>query len=121
MRKEQRSVYKELAKEIGGSLCTFCNYGDYISEGCCEGWSECQHPIENLSYENKYEDTLEPGGDCYGFRPNMSVRLVTDLTGIILSLGHVDWFYRKYSKESLTVYWQGFAEKRETSGKVRIG
>jgi len=46
------------------------------------------------------------------------VTLLADLADLILSMGRVDWFYSRYSKTSLTLYWQGFADKSGTSGKV---
>ncbi len=121
MEQEQRLVYRELTEVMGASLCTACKYSSWTNDGCCAGYNECQHPIEALSWESKNEEMLEPGWDCYGFKPDISVSLLADLAGTILSLGRADWTYRRYSKESLTVYWQGYADKRDESGKVRIG
>ena len=121
MKKEQRVIYRTLTNEMGASLCTACKYSSWISDGCCEGYNECEHPVEALSWELKNEDMLESGGDCYGFKPDMTVTLLADLVGAILSKGHIDWTFRRYSKDSLTVYWQDFADKKGASGKLRIG
>lgn len=121
MKKEQRLVYLELTDIMGASLCTVCKYSRWINEDCYGGYSECQHPIEGLSWEHIHEEMLEPGGDCYGFRPNMKVRLAADLVGAVLSQGYNEWFYRKYSPTSVTVYGRHWQQGAENAGKVRIG
>jgi len=121
MNKEERLVYIALTEEMKGSLCTFCKYGDWYADGCCEGHNECQHPIEALSSENRNAEELEPGDDCYGFRPNISVSLATDLVGAIISQGFDEWFYRRFSRKSVTVYGRSYDRGVETTGKVRIG
>jgi len=47
--REQREVFIKLSEEINGTLCTFCRYSHYVSDGCCEGYAECEHPVESLS------------------------------------------------------------------------
>ena len=118
MKKEERGIFIELASQIDASLCTFCRYGDWYSEGCCEGHNECQHPITELSWENKNEDGLYPGGDCYGFKPSFSVQMVADIVGSVLSQGYRDWGFLIYSKKRVTVY--GNSPNNQEGGKVRI-
>ena len=120
MKKEQREVYVELAQVMNASLCTFCKYGSWQMEGCCEGYNECQHPVEALSWEYVHEESLEPGSDCYGFKANMGVDLVADIAGAIISEGYDEWFYRRYSPESVTVYGRSYDRGVEVSSKVRI-
>jgi hypothetical protein len=119
MEKKVRLVYSELAKEVNASLCTFCRYGEWYADGCCEGHSECQHPLEYRFPHS--EEMLEPSMDCWGFRPGISVSLVADLVGAIVSQGYDGWFYRIYSPKSVTVYGRRFDQGVERSGKVRIG
>lgn len=121
MKKDERLVYIALSEEINGTLCSFCKYGKWYSNGCCEGHNECQHPIDELSYELKNEDMLYPGSDCYGFRTNISVNLAADLVGAIISQGFDAWFYRRFSPTSVTIYGRSYDKGIETSGKVRIG
>lgn len=121
MNKEDRLVYVALAEQVHASICSFCRYGEWYQDGCCEGHNECQHPIVALSYENKNEDILEPGGDCYGFRSAIPTSVTADLVGAILSQGYDDWFYRRFSRSSVTVYGRSYDRGIETSGKVRIG
>ena len=121
MKKEQRLVYRELTETMGASLCNACKYSKWISDGCCEGDHECQHPVERLSFENLNEKMLEPGGDCYGFRPDISVSLLADVTGVIISQGFSEWFFRHFSKTSVTVYGRNYKGNVITEGKVRIG
>lgn len=122
MKKEARIIYRELASEINAPLCTFCKYAGWIREGCCEGYAECSHPIDRLSYINWCEDSLEPEGDCYGFRPNLSIALIADIVGAIISQGYNGgWFYRVYSPTSATVYGQWYNKEGLKTGKIRIG
>lgn len=121
MKKEDRTAYISLSEAINAVLCTFCTYADYQWEGCCEGWAECKHPIETLSYQGIHEEGLEPGCDCYAFRPSLPLDVSADLAGAILAEGYHEWFYRKFSRRSVTVYGRCFSRDGETSGKVRIG
>ena len=79
MKREQREVYITLSDEINFTLCSFCKYE---AGGC--GVSECKHP---LAY--RFEDSwgyygMEPGDDCWGFRPKFSVEDCADIVGIAL-------------------------------------
>ncbi len=121
MKKEARLVYLELSSEIKGTLCTFCHYSSWQGDGCSEGYNECHHPIEALSWENTNEDTLEPGSDCYGFRPNLPIHLVTEIAGAILSQGFDEWMYRRFSPTSVTVYGRHWQQGKENAATVRIG
>ena len=121
MKKDIRKVYKELAYEVNGSLCTFCKYADWQSEGCCEGYAECNHPIEKLSYQFINQEDMPPSEDCWGFKSNMNITLAADITGVVLSQKFDLWFYRKYSKTSATVYGQNYDKGQQIEGKVRIG
>ncbi len=117
MKKHERLVYLELTKEIAANLCMVCKYGEYESEGCCEGYGYCVHPIEVLSFEDRI---INPGDDCWGFCSNMSVHLLAELAGAVLSQGYTEWAFIRYSRNQLTVFGRRFNEGREFSGKVRI-
>lgn len=121
MKAEARVVFVALSGVMDATLCLFCKYGSWNAEGCCEGYSECQHPIEALSWENVHEETLEPGGDCYGFRPHLSVTLAADLVGAILVSGFDEWSFKQFSKTSATVYGRSYKGGVISDGKIRIG
>ena len=121
MKKEQRQIYIELGTEIDASLCTFCKYANFVNDGCCEGYAECEHPIENLSYQARCDEDLPPDTDCWGFNPSLSVSLVADIVGAVLATGWDEWAYIKYSRKSLTVYGRQWQQGKENAGKVRIG
>jgi hypothetical protein len=118
MKKEERLVYLELAKEVNAQLCTFCRYGEGESEGCCEGYCYCVHPIDKLADS---ENMISPGDDCWGFKPDMTVSLLADLVGAIVSQGWEEWAFIRYGPESLTVFGRYQEQGQESSGKVRIG
>lgn len=74
---EIKNLYRELTQECGFELCVFCkfNYGY-----ACSG-PNCKHP---LGYRFDHEG-LEPGSDCWGFRPNQPIDFVAEIAGFILS------------------------------------
>lgn len=121
MKAEARVVFVALSEAMNGTLCAFCKYSEFTADGCCEAYNECQHPIEALSWENVHEDSLEPGSDCYGFRPGISVTLAADLVGAILVSGFEEWSFKLFSKTSATVYGRNSKGGVISEGKVRIG
>lgn len=112
MKKQDRLVYLELAKEINAGICTFCKYAEWESEGCCEGYNVCQQEMAE-----------SPSSDCWGFRPNMSIPLICDLVSAVLTQGYEEWAFIRYSPTQLTVYGRSYERnsRKEKSGKVRIG
>lgn len=121
MKKQDRELYIELTREIGGNLCVFCKHAEWESSGCDEGYAVCVHPIESLSTQNVREEDLTPGDDCYGFTPNMPVFLIADIVGAIISQGWDTWFFRRYSKTSVTIYGERYRAEGRSTSKVRIG
>lgn len=115
MNKRQRAVYLELATEIRAQLCTFCKYSEFESDGCCAGWNYCTHPIDKLA-----EMDLGPGCDCWGFRPGMSLPVIADIVGAIISQGYNEWGIRIYSPAKLTVFGRKYVGREEFTSKVRI-
>ena len=98
MKGNKRRLYLELSKEIDASLCCFCRYGigcDFGSSICdgSEGYYECNHPVDNLSYSNIHEIDCLPGDDCIGFSPSFSVPLLTEMASLILSNKFTEWGY----------------------------
>ena len=93
MKKDKRLVYLELAFEACGTICNWCKY----KTGSCN--QECAHPLgEELPWDYSYG--IEPGDDCWAFRPDMPVADIADIVGIIIANGWVEW---DYTKEPLTV------------------
>lgn len=82
---EQRMTYLVLTDEVFTCLCSFCNYyqGTY-----CDS-AECTHPlIDRLN-----DDGMEPGTDCWGFRPALSLSDTADIVGIILNKKWREWLW----------------------------
>lgn len=102
MKAIERNTFNEVAGEIGGSLCSFCKYANWIGGSCCDSEVECAHPIaekviQHTRYETSFEMTTCPGEDCWGFRSAYPISEVADIVGLVLSKGFTDWSYR-YSK-----------------------
>jgi hypothetical protein len=81
MKGKDREVYLELVDAVGYDLCSFCKSAYFVS--CCDG-SECHHPLDNIP---GHDHALDPGEDCWGFRPSHSVSVCADIVGIILEKG----------------------------------
>jgi hypothetical protein len=87
MKKIDREIYVTLAAEIDWNLCGFCRYNRCEGSACEDGWSECEHPLWEVSeYADSNVDS--PGCDCWGFRPWVNVRDCADIVGLILSLNY---------------------------------
>ena len=94
MKAGQRLVYHELASEVNATLCTFCKYA--LWTGMCEdGDCTCEHPlVEHFEWRfTGWCSSLEPGQDCWAYRPNMLLVDVADIVGVILSNGFDEWSY----------------------------
>jgi hypothetical protein len=79
--KLKREIYIILADEVSWELCSFCKYNR--CEGSpCEGFGEgcCTHPLDH-----RFSEYVEPGDDCWGFRPEYSVSICADIVGAVLA------------------------------------
>lgn len=90
MKKEQRLVYKELSLEADAQLCAFCKKAESLG---CEDGMACIHPLNKDGRLFGEWDGIEPGEDCFLFRPNLPVRDIADIVGLILSNGFTSWSY----------------------------
>jgi len=118
MKKEKRIVYLELANEINAALCTFCSQSRWESDGCCDGYAICEHPLSDRCCWPWFDESPEPSDDCWGFKPAISVETAADIVGAIISQEYDEWGMMVYTRRSVTVY------GRDTNGqtsKVRIG
>lgn len=115
MKRDQRRVYVALANEINCQPCLFCRYANFVSEGCCDGYSECSHP---LYYRFGYEFVPEPCDDCWGFRPCCPIDVCADIAGAIISQNYDEWGVKSYSRTAVTVYGR---DSDGNGSKVRIG
>ncbi len=90
MNKSQRRIYVELASEIDSVLCSFCKFSACASGDspcdCGDPW--CDHPLNDV-LDNGHG--IEPGEDCWGFRPAHPVDFVADAVGICLANGWNEW------------------------------
>lgn len=89
MNKASREVYRVLATEVNGTLCTFCRYSTFVGP-CEESYPECEHPIEAVIVNNN-EEVLTPGDDCWGFRPAINVSDTADVVGLVLANNWGRW------------------------------
>ena len=87
MKKADREVYIELAAEMDSPACCFCKFSECISgESPCDcGEPSCKHPLTDRLEESQHYDYLEPGHDCWGFRPSHPVEFCADITGLCLA------------------------------------
>lgn len=47
---------------------------------------------------------LEPGSDCWGYSPNIPIRDIADIVGIILVNGNDEWSYTTDKDKQILVY-----------------
>ncbi len=100
MNAEQRQPYLEVASLVA-PLCTFCHFSDYVGGGsspCMDdgAWCECHHPVDELSWQYRFEEDLPPGSDCWGFRPGFSMEMIADIVGMILAGGWDNWAFTHF-------------------------
>ena len=79
-------------------ICPYCGnkHDDYFEMH--DGDNICGQCGEVLPWDNSYG--IEPGDDCWAFRPDMPVSDIADIVGLIIANGWVEW---DYTKEPLTV------------------
>jgi hypothetical protein len=93
MKKAEREPYlilNKLSLPNGGiiSLCSWCKYAQW--EGYCEELEcDCKHPLWRVR-DYVFDDAVQ-GGDCWGFRPQVSREDAVDMVGIWLTGKAVDW------------------------------
>lgn len=83
MKRDKREIYQVLANELDWIICSFCKFSK--SEFNC-GELDCHHPLSEKSFG--FDDAFDSAqnlGDCWGFRPSMSIALVADIVGIVLA------------------------------------
>jgi len=81
--RRERRIYVELADTIDHQVCSFCHHYRslvYCDSPCDAGDPNCEHPLGD-----KLDSGIEPGCDCWGFRPAWNVSLAADIVGICLS------------------------------------
>jgi len=79
MKKEQREPWLELTTidllDLQGigvcSLCSFCQYAEW-SGSCKEAYPECKHTLWKISENEDLAENVYAGGDCWGFRSDVS-------------------------------------------------
>jgi hypothetical protein len=83
MKAEQRIVYVALSDQVNYQVCAFCKFSAMV---VC-GESECTHGLADRYGFPGADDYLEPGDDCWGFRPTHKPEVAADIVGIILVNG----------------------------------
>ncbi|MGA2160185.1 MAG: hypothetical protein ABSG90_13350 [Dehalococcoidia bacterium] len=93
MKKEERLPYLILTEvhygkhDLGNAtLCSFCKYGQWEGDSCCEGYYECMHPVGEIREKcaEKFQDNPGNGVDCWAFRPLYSQEDCVDMVGVWL-------------------------------------
>ena len=100
MKKADREIYIVLSAEVDYSPCCFCKF--VISAGCAE--EECTHPLKDKAGFPDCDYALEPGQDCWAFRPAHDVATTADIVGIVLSNGFESAGWSKNKEGRLEVY-----------------
>ena len=99
----ERLLVVELSGLVGATLCTFCRYADF-------GWSpcdcdiECTHPLAWRLGTDYGWFGLEPGDDCWGWRPHLPVEDIADIVGIVLANDWTWWYYLTDDQGQLRVF-----------------
>ncbi len=101
MNAQQRRPYLAVIGLIdGGQLCTFCRFSEYVNGGSSpcmgEGYCECRHPIDQLSWQYRHEEDLPPRVDCWGFRPGFNMDVIADIVGMIIGGGWDNWGFTHF-------------------------
>jgi hypothetical protein len=97
--REKRLAYLALADEGCCLLCSFCKFG--VSEGgsVCDGdgYTVCEHKLSDRLDFLHGGYGMEPGIDCWAFRPSEPIEVVADIVGLLLgSAGHgASWTKRE--------------------------
>lgn len=89
MNKTEREIYLVLASEVDYTLCGFCKYSECVAgESVCDGGEPyCVHPLGERFEHSFSSYGIEPGMDCWGFRPSHSIDFCADIVGIVLAKG----------------------------------
>ncbi|KKL17094.1 hypothetical protein LCGC14_2489010 [marine sediment metagenome] len=89
MKGSQREVWRAITEEVS-TLCSFCKYAKWFGS-CDSAGVECKHPLED-SFGYPYDEHgLEPGSDCWAFRPKFELSIAADVCGIWLQGLAVNW------------------------------
>lgn len=90
MKKIDRTIYNVLANQVVFCLCAFCKFSKCESDGyspCDCGEPYCIHPLGAIFGHSYSSYGIEPGDDCWGFRPAHLVEFCADIVGILLQKG----------------------------------
>ena len=122
MKAEDRKIFLELTEASNATLCLVCKYADFCGGGSIcdggDGYYECNHPIESLSFMNTWEEELEPGTDCYGFYPRTKVDTLVELASVIIENGIDEWSV-DMSKTSFILDTIQYGETRQKTKYIR--
>jgi len=62
----------------------------------------CEHP---LAERGRFpECCVEPGVDCWGYRPHLPLKDIVDIIGVILSEGFENWSYQIIDDDNIKVF-----------------
>jgi hypothetical protein len=89
--REKRLTYLALAYEVDTTLCAWCKY---CHGSACDN-SGCEHPLGDWLPENNNSYGMEPGMDCWAFRPSHPIDIIADIVGILLENKWQEWFYQE--------------------------
>lgn len=129
MKKEKREIYISLAEEIDWPLCAFCKYDESTPGSICdmEPESECVHPLSDRITWPWWEDSPDPGSDCWGFRPLYNVSFCADIVGACIAnkWDVAQWWkddrgeWKIFGKTYVPVQYHKTGRLRSKGGKLR--
>lgn len=84
--REKRLTYLALANEVDCDLCTFCKFAEFSGGSVCYGdnYTECKHKLVDTLEMCHHPYGMEPGMDCWAFRPYETIEIVADIVGLMI-------------------------------------
>ena len=78
MKKQEREVYVELTNAGGHIICSLCKFAKSYG---CDNMPGCEHPLQSVRDIGDTYYGIEPGQDCWGFRPEYDRETCVDMVG----------------------------------------
>ncbi len=84
--REKRLAYKAILNEANCMLCSFCKFASFGGGSVCygESYMECEHKLVDRLETEHGTYGMEPGDDCWAFRPYEKIDVVADIVGLML-------------------------------------
>jgi len=85
-KREKRLTYVALADEGACELCVFCKFAVFEGGSVCYGdnYTVCEHKLTDRLEFLHGGYGMEPGMDCWAFKPSEPIEVVADIVGLLL-------------------------------------